>query len=154
MFFDDPSGAFANMLRAMRPGGAMRVIAWRGPADNPFMTTAERAAAPLLPNLPPRKADGPGQFAFADHHRVQQILEASGWDGIDIQPIDVPCVLQEKELSRYFTQLGPVGSILQNADEDTRGRVIKAVRAAFDPYVHGSEVRFTAACWLIGACKP
>ena len=24
-------------------------------------------------------------------------------------------------------------------------------RAAFDPYVHGTEVRFTAACWMVGA---
>jgi hypothetical protein len=25
------------------------------------------------------------------------------------------------------------------------------VRAAFDPYVHGTEVHFTAACWTVGA---
>jgi len=27
--------------------------------------------------------------------------------------------------------------------------VIATVRAAFDPYVFGAEVRFTAACWLV-----
>lgn len=153
-FFDEPVRAFANLLGAMRSGGEMRVIAWRSAADNPFMTTAERAAAPLLPTLPPRKADGPGQFAFADRNRVQHMLEASGWDDVNLQPLDMPCVLPEKELTRYFTQLGPVGSILQNADAETRTRVVKIVRAAFDPYVHGSEVRFTAACWSIGARAP
>jgi hypothetical protein len=25
------------------------------------------------------------------------------------------------------------------------------VRTAFDPYVHGPEVRFTAACWMVAA---
>jgi SAM-dependent methyltransferase len=154
MFFADPVRAFTNLLRGMRSGGEMLAIAWRGAADNPFMTTAERAAAPLLTNLPARKADGPGQFAFADRGRVQHILQASGWADIDIRPIDVPCVLPEQELTRYFTQLGPVGSILRSADEDTRARVINTVRAAFDPYVHGSEVRFTAACWSIGARAP
>ena len=44
----------------------LRFIAWRSAAENPFMTTAERAAAPLLPNLPARRPDAPGQFAFAD----------------------------------------------------------------------------------------
>jgi ubiquinone/menaquinone biosynthesis C-methylase UbiE len=48
MFFDDPVGAFTNLRNAAAAGGALRLIAWRGPADNPFMTTAERAAAPLL----------------------------------------------------------------------------------------------------------
>src|SRR5438270_1708240 len=47
MFFDDPVGAFANLRRAARDGAELRCIAWRSAAENPFMTTAERAAAPL-----------------------------------------------------------------------------------------------------------
>ena len=86
------------------------------------MTTAERAAAPLLPNLPARRPDAPGQFAFADRRRVHRILEESGWAEIDIRPIDVACTLPEKELVRYLTRLGPVGLILQEADERTRAR--------------------------------
>ena len=62
------------------------------------MTTAERAAAPLLPDLPARRPDAPGQFAFADRDRVRRILEESGWAEIDIRPIDVACTLPEKEL--------------------------------------------------------
>jgi hypothetical protein len=59
--------------------------------------------------------------------------------------------LPEKELAGYLTRLGPVGLALQEADERTRTQVIEIVRAAFDPYVYGAEVRFTAACWMIGA---
>jgi SAM-dependent methyltransferase len=154
MFFDSPVQAFANLRHAARDGAALRVIAWRSAGENPFMTTAERAAAPLLPNLPARQPGGPGQFAFADRHRVSDILQESGWAGIDIRPIDVECTFPEKELHGYLTRLGPVGLILQNADERTRAQVIGTVRAAFDPYVHGTEVRFTAACWMIGATAP
>jgi hypothetical protein len=118
------------------------------------MTTAERAAAPLLPNLPARRPDVPGPFAFADRHRVSSILEESGWAGIDIRPIDVASALPEKELVRYLTRLGPVGQILQETDDRTRTQVIETVRAAFEPYVHGAEVRFTAACWLVSARAP
>lgn len=75
MFFDDPVRAFANLLHAAKPGAALRFIAWRSAAENPFMTTAERAAAPLLPQSPPRQPGAPGQFAFADDQRVQAILE-------------------------------------------------------------------------------
>ncbi|RSZ40029.1 class I SAM-dependent methyltransferase [Variovorax beijingensis] len=154
MFFDSPVQAFANLRHAAKDGTALRAIAWRSAADNPFMTTAERAAAPLLPNLPVRRPGAPGQFSFADRDRVVSILEESGWAGIDIRPIDVECTLPEKALHGYLTRLGPVGLVLQDADERTRAQVTEAMRAAFEPYVHGSEVRFTAACWMIGARAP
>ncbi|MFY0570574.1 class I SAM-dependent methyltransferase [Archangium lansingense] len=154
MFFDDAVRAFANLRRAAKNDAEVRLVAWRSPSENPFMTTAERAAAPLLPNLPARRPDAPGQFAFADQRRVHRILEESGWAGIDIRPIDVAFTLPEKELVRYLTRLGPLGLILHEADDRTRTQVIETVRAAFEPYVHGAEVRFTAACWMIGARAP
>lgn len=151
MFFDDPIEAFAGLRRAACDDAALRFIAWRSAAENPFMTTAERAAAPLLPNLPARRPDAPGQFAFANSQRVHGILEESGWADIEIRPIDVTCTLPESELVRYLTRLGPVGMILHEVDDRTRARVIETVRAAFDPYVHGADVRFNAACWMAGA---
>ena len=84
-------------------------------------------------------------------YRIRSILEKSGWAAIQIRPIDVPCVLPEKELIPYFTRLGSLGRILQAADEQRRPNIIATVRAAFDPYVHGDEVRFSAACWRVSA---
>lgn len=154
MFFEDSCRAFANLRRAARSGGHLRFIAWRGAAENPFMTTAERAAAPLLANIPARQADAPGQFAFADQNRVYRILNESGWAGIDIQPIDVVCTIPEKELVPYLTRFGPLGRIIDQVEEQIRKQVVRTVRAAFDPYVQGSEVRFIAACWTVGARAP
>ena len=151
MFFNDAVRAFANLRRAATDGAELRFFAWRGADENPFMTTAERTAAPLLPSLPPRRPDAPGQFAFADRQRVHAMLEESGWADIEIQPIDVPCSFPASELVRYFSRLGPVGMVLQDADEATRTQIIDAVRPAFAPYVHGADVRFTAACWLVTA---
>jgi SAM-dependent methyltransferase len=151
MFFDDPIRAFANLRRAASDNAELRFIAWRGADENPFMTTAERAAAPLLPDLPVRQLDAPGQFAFANEDRVHAILEKSGWTGIAIRPIDVACTLPASELDRYVTRFGPVGRVLQAADDSTRTQVGETVRAAFDPYVHGAQVRYTAACWMVNA---
>jgi SAM-dependent methyltransferase len=148
MFFADPVEAFANLRNAAGKEAALCFIAWRSPAENRFMTTAERAAASLLPNLPARRADAPGQFGFADARRVQSILAQSGWTDIDIQPIDVTCTLPE---SRYGARLGPVGVALREVDARTRDQVVAVVRKAFEPYVHGDEVRFTACCWKVDA---
>jgi SAM-dependent methyltransferase len=150
MFFDDPVRAFSNLRRTAADRAAMKFIAWRSAAENPFMTTAERAAAPLL-DLPARQPGAPGQFAFADREHVQGILRQAGWHGIDIAPVDVPCTLPEKDLLGYLSRLGPVGMKLRDADERTRAKVIDTVRAAFEPFVRGDEVRLTAACWSIGA---
>ncbi len=151
MFFDDPVRAFAHLHRAAARDASLCFIAWRSGAENPFMTTAERAAAPLLPNLPSRKPGAPGQFAFADRAHVQSLLQRSGWQHIAIEPIDVPCTLPEKDLLGYLSRMGPVGAALQQADEHTRARVIDTVRAAFELFVHGDEVRLVAACWSITA---
>lgn len=154
MFFADPVQAFANLRRAARPGAALRFIAWRGAADNPFMTTAEQAAKPLLPDLPARRPDAPGQFGFADRKRVETILEGSGWDAIAIEPVDVVLSFPASELTRYVSWLGPVGTMLQAMEGPLRTQVIETVRGAFDRYIHGSEIRFTAACWMVAARVP
>jgi hypothetical protein len=151
MFFDDPAEAFKNLHRAARPGAQLRFLAWRGAADNPFMTTAERAAAPLLRQLPARDPDAPGQFAFADADKVQSILDHSGWGQIDVRRVDLACALREDQLMRYLASMGPVGRTLSQADDQTRGRVLDVLRDAFDPYIHDGEVRYTAACWLVAA---
>jgi SAM-dependent methyltransferase len=151
MFFNDPARAFANLRRAATTDGELRVITWRSPAENPFMTAAERAAAPLLPDLPPRVPDAPGQFSLADADRVSRILTDSGWADIDIEPSDVVCTFPEKELLRYVTRFGPVGRALDEADDRKRAEVAAAIRPAFDTYVHGPHVRFIAACWMVSA---
>jgi SAM-dependent methyltransferase len=151
MFFDDPVAAFANLRRAAKPGAVLCFIAWRTAAENAFMTTAERAAAPLLPNLPPRRPDGPGQFGFGDRARVDGILRESGWQQIDIQPADVACEMPAADLDRYITRLGPVGRVLGEADEATRARVLPVLRTAFEPFVDGDVVRFSGASWVVGA---
>lgn len=101
-----------------------------------------------------RRPNAPGQFAFTDLRRVQRILEESGWAKTEIRPIDLACALPEKELRLYLARLGPVGRILHEVDEPTRARVIESVHAALAPYVHGKEVRFTAAHWLVSARAP
>ena len=151
MFFDDPIAAFANLRRAARSGAALTFVAWRSPADNPFMTTAARAAAPLVPSLRAPDPDAPGQFAFADGERVRRILDASGWTGVDVRAIDVPTRVAEDDLLAYVTRLGPVGLAMRDLDEPTRARVTEVLGAAFDPYLRDGAARFDAACWLVRA---
>lgn len=105
----------------------------------------------MLPDLPARRPDAPGQFAFADGQRIGTILKDSGWADIDVRPIDVVCTIREKDLDLYLMRIGPVARVLQEAHDQTRGQIFERVRSAFNPFVHGTEVRFNAACWMVGA---
>jgi hypothetical protein len=83
---------------------------------------------------------------------VETILKTSGWSDVDIQPLDVPCGLPESDLLPYLSRLGPVGLLLQQEpDERLRAQVVETVRAAFEQYLDGGVVRFSAACWLASA---
>lgn len=151
MFFDDPVAAFAGLRRATRSKGRLRFIAWRTPAENPFHTVAEHAARPLLPQLPQRRPNEPGQFGFADREHVARILEQAGWRGIDIRPADIACAFPAHHLPTYMARMGAVGRALDEADAATRTAVMEALHPVFAPFIHGEEVRFTAACWDVRA---
>src|SRR3546814_3661436 len=123
MFFGDSVGAFANIGCAMEPGGALHAIVLHGARENGVMMTAERAAAPLLPALPPRKPDTPAPFAFADSDRVLGILWDSGWSEIAVEPLDIECSFPASALTAYVTRLGPLGIFLRQAGAAERERV-------------------------------
>lgn len=150
MFFDNPVQAFTRLRDTTRQGGTLHAVVWRSAADNPFMTTAERAAASLLP-LPPRVPDGPGQFAFADAGKVRGILESAGWSEVAITPLDMPCEIARSDLRTYLSLLGPVGTALRNETLDAaeHERILDTLEAAFAPFVVGDRVHYTAACWVL-----
>jgi SAM-dependent methyltransferase len=151
MFFDDPEAAFANIRRAARPKAQLAFLAWRSRGENPFMTTAERAAAPIVKELATPADDGPGQFGFASRERVKGLLEASGWTAIEIRPVDIACSVSVVELPTYVTRMGPYGRVRSTLDETVRATADSAVLAAFAPFVTGDQARFTSACWLVTA---
>jgi SAM-dependent methyltransferase len=150
MFFDDPVAAFRNIRRAAAPGAGMTFACWRSPAENPFMTTATRALANIVPPQLPAP-DAPGQFAFADPGRVRRILGEAGWRDVAIEALDETCTIDRKELMVYVMKMGPAGAALREADEGTRQAALDRLQSAFEPFMDGDVARFMAACWWVTA---
>jgi SAM-dependent methyltransferase len=151
MFFADPIAAFTRLRGAIAAGGGLRFFAWRSPDENPFLTTGQQAAAHLLPEMPPRQAGAPGPFAFAEAGRVGEVLDGAGWEGVEVEPVDLPCAFPEADLLRYLARIGPVAQALRDADDAKRAEVLAVARAAYQPFVGGEEVCFTARCWSVAA---
>lgn len=78
MFFENPVAAFANMARALKPGGRVTFAAWGQIPANPYFTFAAQAARNIIGAPPKSDPDLPGPFAFRDPARVLDILTQAG----------------------------------------------------------------------------
>ncbi len=158
MFFVDPAAAFANLRRALRPGGRMVFVAWRPMVDNPWFLVpmkAARARGVALPDEPPLEPGAPGPFAFDDPARVRRILDAAGWHGVDISPHDtvlrVAAPGDVEEAARGATRVGPLARALAGAGEDVREAAEAAVAEAMRRYDGPEGVVLPGAVWLVSA---
>lgn len=151
MFFDDPTTAFGNIRRAMKPGARLAFAAWRMPDENPFMTAGARAAAAFQPDLPRHEPDAPGQFGFSRAARIDEVLTAAGWADLDIRAWDAPGVLTRDDMNAFITQMGATGMVLRGLEEPRRSEAARAILAACEPFVRDGVARFPMGCWLVTA---
>jgi SAM-dependent methyltransferase len=151
MFFEDPPAAFANIRRALRPGGRLAFVCWRAMSENAWMTVPMAAAASLLP--PPAHVDpgAPGPFALADAERVRGILGAAGFTDVGIeahdQKIGWPDVDSALEVA---LNAGPLGRALRENPSVAHAAAEK-LREAFTALVGPEGLRLDSATWIVRA---
>jgi SAM-dependent methyltransferase len=154
MFFADPAAAFANIQRAVKPGGRLAFVCWRRPDENPIMTLPMAAAAPFLPPPAPPEPGAPGPFAFADPDRIRAVLGAGGFADITVTPHDEKVGAGDLDTVLAMTlKVGPLGAMLRD-HPDKRDTVIAAVRTALAPHEGPDGVKLDSATWIVNARKP
>lgn len=161
MFFDAPAAAFAHMRRALKPGGRLAFVCWRGPQENGWVRLPMAAIRDLV-TLPPADPDAPGPFAFADRDRLQRILAAAGFADIAIEPFDavVPygggatrAAALDDALDMAFA-VGPLSRAMTDQPQDIRDRAASAVRAALAQRPGETSVLIDGAAWIVTARNP
>lgn len=151
MFFSDPAAAFANLHRAVRPGGRLAFVCWRPYAENLWMRAPMDAAQPFLPPMPASDPLAPGPFAFADPLRLRSILEGAGFAGVTIDPFDTLIGGSTvAETLRLNFQVGPLGSALRTAPH-LAASVSQAVEALLATYDTPQGVMMPACVWIVQA---
>lgn len=155
MFFSEPTAAFANLRRALKPGGRMAFVCWQAPAANPIMTLPMQAALAHVPPPPPA-ADptAPGPFAFADADRLRGILDAAGFSGVAVRPHKEKIGSGDLETALTVSlKVGPLGALLRE-NPDQREAVIAAVRATLSAHDGPDGVKLDSATWIVTANNP
>ena len=160
MFFDDPTGAFAHMRRALRPGGRVAFVCWRSAAENDWMRLPMSAIKGVIPPTVPRDPEAPGPFSFGDRGRVGRILTAAGFTDIAIAPFDDASVpfgegatrdAAIDEAVKMTFEVGPLSRVLADQPDDVRARASDAVRAAFADRAGERSVMIGGATWIVTA---
>jgi SAM-dependent methyltransferase len=158
MFFSDPVAAFANLLRALRPGARLGFVCWQALAQNAWMLRPMAALAPLLSLQPPSDPHAPGPFAFADADRVTRILQDAGFGSVAVEGMERELLVgggaSLDDSVGFLLQMGPAGAALRDAAEDVRNKAAAAVRDAIAPFETEVGVCMPAAAWLFQATRP
>jgi len=162
MFFDDPTGAFAHMRRALRAGGRVAFVCWRGAAENDWVRLPMGAIKGIVPLNAPPDPEAPGPFSFGDRERVARILTAAGFTDIAITPFDASIPFGEgrtwdaaiDDAVQLAFEVGPLSRTLADQPDDIRARASAAVRAAFAGLPGERSVMIDGAAWIVMARNP
>ena len=155
MFFADPAAAFANVRRALKPGGRLAFVCWQSLGVNPWMALPLAAIAQFMALPVPAGPDAPGPFAFADRDRVSGILKNAGFSEIAFEAVEEPLTVggttDLDAAVEFLLTMGPAQALLAQVDETTRSEIVDAVRASVAPH-HGPDgVRLPGAAWVVRA---
>jgi SAM-dependent methyltransferase len=157
MFFADPIAAFANLARALRPGGRVAFACWQSLFANQWVAVPGAALLPIVGPPDPPPPDAPGPFAFADRDRVQSILDAAGFTQIELDDLHVPVLvgggLPLDDAVAFLGEGGMGKRLLGDVDAPTRDRALAAVRDALEPFTTADGVRLDSAAWLVQASR-
>ncbi|MFK7835787.1 MAG: class I SAM-dependent methyltransferase [Sulfitobacter sp.] len=158
MFFEDSVAAFANMARALKPGGRMAFATWGAIPENPYFTLPARIAKDLLGPVPKSDPDAPGPFAFREIPRVLDILEQAGFDKINGEATSMLLTPpgSTQEVADLMCEIGPAQRALSffEADATDRAKLTEALAQALAPYQTTDGIRLPAVINLFEARKP
>jgi SAM-dependent methyltransferase len=154
MFFADPTAAFINIRRSLRPNGRLAFVCWRALEENQLDILPLRAASAHLPPQLAHDPNAPGPFAFADPDRVRGILERAGFEEIEITARDEKVGSGDLETTlAVCSRVGALGKILRE-NPKLRATTLPAVRSALAAYDSPEGVRLSAATWVVTARVP
>jgi SAM-dependent methyltransferase len=155
MFFDDQAAAFANLQRALRPGGRIALMAWQRLDENEWLT-ALRAALAMGRDLPAPLVGVPGPFGLADRDQVSTLLDETGFADVAFGDVREPLVFGAtiEEAYALMSDDGPARGLLEDLGDADKAAALDQLLAVIAAHETPSGVAFGSASWLIQARRP
>jgi SAM-dependent methyltransferase len=161
-FFAAPVPAMRAIRGALKPGGGLRKICWRRKADSPFWVETEQVVERFLVRPDEYEADtcGPGPFSLGNPETLQGILEAAGFEAIELHQRDFDYFMGKDmaEAVDSLLAIGPGAELIRlNGEygENRRGEIADALADHYSAWqqADGSIVG-RGSVWLVAATNP
>ncbi len=161
-FFAAPVPAMRAVRGALKPRGTLAKICWRRKHESPIWEETEQVAQRFLSRPDEYEADtcGPGPFSLGNPETCRGILEAAGFEEVDLHPRDFDYCIGEDmdEAVDALLAIGPAAELIRlNGEhgERLRPEIAEALADHYAPWQQpdGSIVG-RAAVWLVTATNP
>lgn len=152
MFFGDHVAAFANIGRALRPGGRLVLVTWQPLAGNEWIREISGALAGGrdLPAPPPDA----GPFALSDPDRVRALLARAGLLDVEVEGASARMWFGRDAADAHRFVLGLMDWMLEGLDDGGLARATDALHATMAAHDTPDGVLFDSAVWIIEATRP
>ena len=153
MFFGDPVAAFANLRRAIRPGGRLALMVWQEVTANQWITDIDSALGEEV--SPGDEADepvgyAPGPFSLADPGLCTSMLMGAGFVDVTAQGLNVPLAFGAVADAQAFLETW----IDEDSDDDRRARAAASLHRLLAESATTEGVLLQSATWLVTARRP
>jgi ubiquinone/menaquinone biosynthesis C-methylase UbiE len=161
-FFAAPVPAMRAIRGSLKPGGALRKICWRRKQDSPFWAETEQVVERFLARPEEYEADtcGPGPFSLGNPETLRGILEAAGFEAIELHARDFDYFMGRDmaEAVDSLLAIGPGAELVRLNGEHGESRREEIAAALADHYAawqrsDGSIVG-RGSVWLVAASNP
>jgi SAM-dependent methyltransferase len=147
-FVPDVPAAAEEMVRVVRPGGAVAAYVWDYAGKMELMRYFWDAAAALDPAASDLD-EGP-RFPICSENALLDLFTGAGLDGVEVRAIDVPTHFCD--FDDYWTPFlggqGPAPGYAMSLDEDRRHLLRDRIRAALPVATDGS-IELIARAWAV-----
>ena len=135
MLMADPAVALRETARVLVPGGRVALAVWADASSNPWAALPMQAAAAQL-SLPKPPPDAPGLWNLADDTRLRSVVEGAGLRSVTVEVLEDTVEFDSPdhwiEMTRRLA--GPLRTLWENLDTDTRAAVEQQIRLAAEQY--------------------
>ncbi|NEC67589.1 class I SAM-dependent methyltransferase [Streptomyces sp. SID9727] len=154
-FFGDPVAAFANLRRALRPGGRLAFIC-AAEAEAQEWLAALASLKDILPLGGFGNADGPGMFSLADPGRVRALLAGGGFEEAHVRRTEAmgKWGADAADAAAFLLDSGPVRHLLDQVAQPAREAARQVLTAALRRHETDHGVRMRSSSWLVTARRP
>lgn len=163
MFFEEPVRAFANLRRALAPGGRLAFVCWQELERNAWCRVPLLAARDTLRQLSPERElplphyllqpGLPGPFSLADPAHIQQVLVEAGFGEPTIEPLEGPISfgggLPLDEGVEFALAIGPASHVARELEPALLPPITQALRERLADYVTPTGLQLGAAAWIV-----